>query len=982
MRSIAFRFVGVERLPTKLSEFDVEAFFALTSDDIATIRSRFRRDRQVGAAIQLVFLRASGRNLDRVAVIPKNLLRYVGEQLGISAPTIASLQSIYRRQPTLYEHQRWARDYAGVGEFDDIAQRRLIAFLQIASEQATSLDELTQTAKQALFAEKTLIPAQSRLRDLAYAGFSRIEKLAVEAIQRWLPRRSWKTLVEGLYAHQSTDNSSTVVDWLRSSAGRHGPTTLNDALQKIALLRDWGVHEWEFQDTLSIARQRGFAHAFESRPPSITKRQSETTLIVEAVCFLRVSLLRLTDQSLHMAGRRAANLVQRARVRADTTLKQSSATLRSCIVEIQAVIADTSQSADDKLAAIRASILERCPHVPGTAAARVREALSTDTGSVRSLLHQLRELPFDGRDHESSIAQWRVLQGFYDQKIAELPKQTGVAVRRSWSSLIHGEDRAKAFRAFEASTLLSLRTSLRRGSVWIAHSEAFRYREAMLISPVNWKTHRDQYVRLLHHSDDVNSFLATLRTTLQAGLAALAEAVARGAVTIDENHSIRIPALKALDIDREPIRTRDTLFRTIGNTQLPDILVEIDAATGFSQHLLARRATNDRELLSVYAALLAHGTEVDAKGVASMIPGIEPAHVSAAMRLIEQPGRLRRANQAVLDFQGRHAIAQLWGDGSTASADMMSLDASRHLWNARTDPRRRTFAAGLYTHVLNRHGIIYDLPIVLNERQVGPAIEGVTRYNAELETNSTALRMLAVDTHGYTHVGMAIAKFLGFDLCPRLASLAERKLYIPRNLHDVPDALESVVARDVSMKAIETGFDDILRAAASIGSGRVSAVTLLQRLGSAAGGDALYRAADHLGKLLRTIFLCDYFAQPEFRREIHTLLNRGESVHQLQRAIYYGRIAPERGRRTEEMVAISGAHALLANAVLAWNTTRMDHTVQQLRRGKVCIEDDWLRRMGPAHFSHINFRGTLQFPLQRYRDALISEGAERISRIS
>jgi TnpA family transposase len=97
----------------------------------------------------------------------------------------------------------------------------------------------------------------------------------------------------------------------------------------------------------------------------------------------------------------------------------------------------------------------------------------------------------------------------------------------------------------------------------------------------------------------------------------------------------------------------------------------------------------------------------------------------------------------------------------------------------------------------------------------------------------------------------------------------------------------------------------------------VSAVTLLQRLGSAAGGDALHRVADHLGKLLRTIFLCDYFAQPEFRREIHTLLNRGESVHQLQRAVYYGRIAPERGRRTEEMVAISGAYALLAYAVLA-----------------------------------------------------------------
>lgn len=61
---------------------------------------------------------------------------------------------------------------------------------------------------------------------------------------------------------------------------------------------------------------------------------------------------------------------------------------------------------------------------------------------------------------------------------------------------------------------------------------------------------------------------------------------------------------------------------------------------------------------------------------------------------------------------------------------MMSLDASRHLWNARVDPRRRTYAAGLYTHVRDRWGIVYDQPIVLNERQAGVAIEGIEGHNS------------------------------------------------------------------------------------------------------------------------------------------------------------------------------------------------------------------------------------------------------------
>ena len=44
----------------------------------------------------------------------------------------------------------------------------------------------------------------------------------------------------------------------------------------------------------------------------------------------------------------------------------------------------------------------------------------------------------------------------------------------------------------------------------------------------------------------------------------------------------------------------------------------------------------------------------------------------------------------------------------------MSLDTSPYLFYARVDPRRRTHAVGMYTHVLDQHGIVYNQPIVLN----------------------------------------------------------------------------------------------------------------------------------------------------------------------------------------------------------------------------------------------------------------------------
>ena len=162
---------------------------------------------------------------------------------------------------------------------------------------------------------------------------------------------------------------------------------------------------------------------------------------------------------------------------------------------------------------------------------------------------------------------------------------------------------------------------------------------------------------------------------------------------------------------------------------------------------------------------------------------------------------------------------------------------------------------------------------------------------------------------------------------------------------------------------------------ASIRIGRISAELAMQRFGSAAKTDKAHEAAEHLGRLLRSIFLCDYVTVEDFRREIHTLLSRGESVHQLQRAIHAGKVPHERGRRGVEMKAISGAHALLTNIVLAWNTSRMDDVVDRLRKGGTKIEDAWLRRMGPAHFGHINFRGIFSFGVERYAQSLIGQAA-------
>jgi TnpA family transposase len=123
--SFAQRFIGAETLPARMSEFDVQQFFRLSKDDISAICERFRDDRRVAAAIQLLFLRASGRPMDRFATVPKVLLRSVCEALGFPSVSIASLRSLYERRQTLCEHQAWARTYLRLSDLDEIQRQRM-----------------------------------------------------------------------------------------------------------------------------------------------------------------------------------------------------------------------------------------------------------------------------------------------------------------------------------------------------------------------------------------------------------------------------------------------------------------------------------------------------------------------------------------------------------------------------------------------------------------------------------------------------------------------------------------------------------------------------------------------------------------------------------------------------------------------------------------------------------------------------------------
>ncbi|HEX6705067.1 MAG TPA: DUF4158 domain-containing protein [Albitalea sp.] len=78
-------------------------------DERRRISKRHQPLHQLAMALQIGFIRMTGRTLDAFERIPKRLWTHIAGQVGVEPPEIATLRSPYaKRQRTLADHQQLA----------------------------------------------------------------------------------------------------------------------------------------------------------------------------------------------------------------------------------------------------------------------------------------------------------------------------------------------------------------------------------------------------------------------------------------------------------------------------------------------------------------------------------------------------------------------------------------------------------------------------------------------------------------------------------------------------------------------------------------------------------------------------------------------------------------------------------------------------------------------------------------------------------
>ena len=942
--------IGERAFSSPLSELETDVFFTLGPEEIAAVCDRRGELNRLGLALHLCVVKMTGRAELSTKMGPQAVLVHVADQLDVPSPNLASLRSLYRDRSTLFRHRKLAVELAGLREAGAGARSGLLQYLRQEVLATTAPDVLRGKVMRWLHARKYVVFSDRDIRSLVRREVERREQALARCIND--PQGS----ISGRWIEDlATDLELglTRFEWLLAGPARKSIPALEAQAAKIAFLRDICADRLSLD--LPDAEVTRLARRVSLRKASNLERITEPQRTIELACFLKHRLEVLTDGAIDLFSHLVNDIVRRARDRAIRTVARQASPLQMLVTEIDGLVQNEALSGDELRASLMALIKPfRSERRPITRAMATRAELCVAINDLSRLLAVATELEFNLPETHPLAEAFAVLDIATDK---ELPSGQKNVFGRAWEGFMADEDRAAAHRSWTAATVLLIKRSLRNGSASIPHSRDHRDLDKRLISNDVWEKHRGRFRRNLMPQKSAEAYVARVEVALKSGLEQVVLSLEDGSLRIAKNR-MSLPKPTKSEADEGVETTRRQLLAPLGQVQFADVIIEGDGLTGMSRTLLGRPPASDREQVILYAAVLALGSNLTPADIERMVADVSAGSVGQMMRKLEASGRLREANDVLAAFISKLDVARSWGGGMTASADMMSLDVARTLWSARSDPRRKTPAMGTYAHLSDQWTLIHDQPLVLNQRQAGAALEGALRHD------SGSLEKVAVDTHGVTHFSMGLGKLLGFDICPRLARLADRKLYVFKDTK-VPDVLEPVVSRTLSRRAIARGWDGLLRLAASTQAGWCSAVWAVERHSSASVGMPVYNAGEALGKLQRSVFLCDYFGRPAFRQEIQRLLSQIESMHTLQRAIHAGPISPRQGRTREQMTAISGALTLLTNIVIAWNA---HHYEQATKRPDWDRPKSHMRHIAPIAHAHINLKGTITFDLEQHKN--------------
>ena len=652
--------------------------YSFSESDVSMIRQRRGDPNRLGLAMQLCLLRFPGQGLLADADVQESLLRRIGQQLRIDPTCWAQYAE---RDETRREHLLELRAYLGMESFGLAHYRRAVH----------------ATTELALQTDKGVVLAGSvidalRHRHILLPPLDVIERICAEAITR-ANRRIYAALTDPLSAEhrqrldallrRQDGMKITTLVWLRMSPLKPNSRHMLEHLDRLkawrALDLPTGLDRLVHQNRLlKIAREGG-----QMTPADLAKFEPQRRYATLAALALD-GIATVTDEIIDLHDRIVGKLFNTAKHKHQQQFQDAGKAINDKVRlygRIGQALLDAKQSGADPFVAIEAVMSW------DEFAASVNQAQQLARPEDFDFLHHLGESYATLRRYapaflaalvlRTALAAQPVLDAietiramYADQARALPPNAPTAFIKPRWGKLVitdAGIDR----RYYELCALAELKNALRSGDIWVQGSRQFRDFDEYLVPSTKFVELKLAGELPLAVVTDCNRYLDERLALLTQQLEVthrLATANALPDAILTES-GLKITPLDAAVPDTAQA-VIDQTAALLPHVKITDVLLEVDAWTGFTQHFThLKQGDTAKDKTLLLSAILADAINLGLTKMVESCPGTTYAKLSWLQAWHIRDETYSAALAALVNAQLRHPFAAHWGDGTTSSSD-------------------------------------------------------------------------------------------------------------------------------------------------------------------------------------------------------------------------------------------------------------------------------------------------------------------------